>query len=126
MDFEDISDGEEDPNTASEGKEDVASEEELEDIQEEEQEAEFQEEDQEDVIEEEQDDDPQDMEMPNMEWNEDGAIWELDDLQEDFEVWEPEEEEVQGEEFVEWKFDPEEAPAVESSDDEGFYVCHKV
>ncbi|KAK7274105.1 hypothetical protein RIF29_15179 [Crotalaria pallida] len=62
------------------------------------------------------------MEMLNMELDEDGAIWELDDLQEDFEIWEPEEEEVQEEGPLELEFDPEKAPAVESSDDEGFYV----
>ncbi|KAK7273364.1 hypothetical protein RIF29_14413 [Crotalaria pallida] len=57
MDFEDISDGEEDPSTASESEEDVASEKEIE---------EFQEEDQEDVVEEEENEDPHVMEMPNI------------------------------------------------------------
>ncbi|KAK7274194.1 hypothetical protein RIF29_15274 [Crotalaria pallida] len=116
MDFEDISDGEEDPNAASDSDEEIASEEELEDVQEEE----IQEEFQEDVLEEDQN-----MEMWDMELNEDAAIWELDDLQEDFEIWEPDEEEDQEEGPVEWEFDPEEAPAVESSDDEEFCVCHK-
>ncbi|KAK7256754.1 hypothetical protein RIF29_30212 [Crotalaria pallida] len=43
----------------------------------------------------------QDMEMLNMELDEDAAIWELDDLQEDFEIWEPDKKEVQEEGQVE-------------------------
>ncbi|KAK7267919.1 hypothetical protein RIF29_20600 [Crotalaria pallida] len=91
----------------------------FEDIQEEEPEEEFLEE----VIEEEPEKDPQEVEMMNLEEEDEAAIWELDDVQEDFEIWEPEEEEVQEEGPVEWEFDPEEAPA---SDDEEFYVCHKI
>ncbi|KAK7256755.1 hypothetical protein RIF29_30213 [Crotalaria pallida] len=59
-------------------------------------EKEIQEKFQEYVLEEEQD-----MEMLNMELDEDAAIWELDDLQEDFEIWEPDKEEVQEEGQVE-------------------------
>ncbi|KAK7267257.1 hypothetical protein RIF29_19924 [Crotalaria pallida] len=50
--------------------------------------------------------------MMNLEEEGEADIWELDDLQEDFEIWEPEEEEVKEEGPVEWEFDPEEAPAV--------------
>ncbi|KAK7255310.1 hypothetical protein RIF29_28717 [Crotalaria pallida] len=50
----------------------------------------------------------QNMKTWNKKLDEDAAIWELDDLQKDFEIWEPEEEEVQEEGQVE-------APADESS-----------
>ncbi|KAK7256653.1 hypothetical protein RIF29_30107 [Crotalaria pallida] len=54
------------------------------------------EEEHEEVNEEAQQEDPQDEDVLNMEWDEDEVFFEPDDMHEDFEVLEPEDEEVIG------------------------------